>query len=311
MHRTKTICPYTLMPISEISKTSKEHIFPEAIGGPGSYTVRVDAEANSWFGSEVDSLFNDSFLVRFARTTLGIGGKTGIPDLKLKGKTAESGEAVDVTISHTKPPQISRVKRGGYDKSAKKGYSVLKSGNIESEKERLTATFAKMGMKVNFKDPKPLDSGPVSISSDVDLAILRAGILKIAYLGAFEALGDEFLSDPLNSEWQKAIRATTHESRIGIRLFGSCPVQDPDGNLVPLPASKLHHHVLSVFCNSGTTLVSVKLFGNDALTCLCPLSTTSSLGMKHGEEFHVTCDALAKRVQKIFFGGPGATGIRF
>ena len=55
---------------------------------------------------------------------------------------------------------------------------------------------------------------------------------------------------------------------------------------------------------------AVKLFGQDLLTCLCPLSVTSNLGMNHGEEFHITCDALAKRVEKLFFSGPRETGTR-
>jgi hypothetical protein len=311
MQRSKSVCPYTLKPILEIRRTSKEHILPEAIGGPGDYVVRADTDENSWFGANVDCLFNDCFLIRFARTTLGISGKTGIPDLKLKGKTAESGEAVDVTVSHAKPHKISHVKRGGYNKETRHGYAIVTGSEIDSEKERIRARFGKKGATVVFKEPKPLDSGPVLTSSDMELAVLRAGILKIAYLGAFEALGDDFLRDPSNSEWQKAIRATTHESRIGIRLYGQCPVQDAEGRVAQLPPTELHHHVLSVFCNSGTPLVSVKLFGNDALTCLCWLSTTSSLGMKHGEQFHVTCDALAKRVQKIFFRGPRDIGIRF
>lgn len=112
-------------------------------------------------------------------------------------------------------------------------------------------------MAVNFRDLKPLDAEPASSPVDVDLSILKAGILKIAYLGAFEALGDEFLRDPSNAEWQKAIRATTHESRVGIQLLGNCPVQNADGGVAQLPPSELHHHVLSVFCVSGIPLVSV------------------------------------------------------
>lgn len=82
MNRSKTICPYTLKPISELPQTSKEHIFSEAIGGPADYSVRADTSENSWFGANIDALFNDCFLIRFARTVLGVRGKTGIPDLR-------------------------------------------------------------------------------------------------------------------------------------------------------------------------------------------------------------------------------------
>jgi hypothetical protein len=151
---------------------------------------------------------------------------------------------------------------------------------------------------LNFHEPKVMQAEPVSAGLVADLSVFRAGVLKVAYLAAFEVLGDGFLRDPLNSEWQKAIRATTPESRAGIKLCGTCPLLREQGVEYPLPNLEKHQHFVSILCHGSFPFVFVELFGCEALTCCCWLSITSNLGMGNGEAHLVLCDAVAKSVDR-------------
>lgn len=298
MSRERTLCPYTLKSLSELPETSREHIFPDAIGGPANYSVQADKRENSWFGTNVDALFNDCHLIRLARTILGIKGKNRIPDFRLRGETVDSGRPVNVTIFHDKPPKRSFVKPYTFDPQNQRGDIIVDPDKTESEMMRYEQIFAKKGQRINFHEPKVMEAEPVSAALEADLSVLRAGVLKVAYLAAFEVLGDGFLRDPLNSEWQKGIRATTPESRAGIELCGTCPLLREQGVQYPLPNLEKHQHFVSILCDGSFPFVFVELFGCEALTCCCWLSITSNLGMGNGEAHLVLCDAVAKSVDR-------------
>jgi hypothetical protein len=90
------------------------------------------------------------------------------------------------------------------------------------------------------------------------------------------------LSQRPENEQQKSLNkapAPELKTRVAleaIQVYRSCPAQGSEGAVGHLAPTEAHHHVLSVFCLLGTLLVSVKLFGQELLTCLYPLSVTSN-----------------------------------
>jgi hypothetical protein len=297
----RTRCPYTRKQLVELT-TSTEHIFPHAIGGPASYGVEVDKGENSWFGTKVDAPFVDSHFIRMARMLLGIKSRSGVPDLRLSGKTEIDQRPVKLTICADGTPEYKHAKPFEFDQATGKG-SIIVNSREEAEREmkRLSQVYAKKNLQITFRKLKPLGLQRVKGELEINLQEIRAGILKIGYLAAFEFLGDSFLDDPMNSEWQKGIRNTTVQSRAGIQLRGQVPFLDRHFFDVLLPPLENHEHAVAVFCVRKIPVVIVKLFNWDLLTACCSLSESSNFGLAEGEGRIVICDGLARRVKIIPF----------
>jgi hypothetical protein len=290
-------CPYTLRPLVDIPSKNIEHIFPYAIGGPASYAVAADKGENSWFGTNVDAPFVDSHFIRLARLLLGIQGRSGVPNLRLDGKTEVDQRPVKLTISPDGTHEYRSAKPFEFDRATGKGSIIVNSKDAEREIKRLTEIYTKKNLQIRFGKPKALGRQKIKGELKLNLLEIRAGILKIAYLAAFEFLGDRFLDDPMNGEWQKGIRHMTVESRAGIRLRGQAPFLDRHFLDVVLPHLDHHQHAVAVFCVQRLPVVIVKLFNWELLTACCLLSETSTFGLTEGEGRIVKCDALARQVQ--------------
>jgi hypothetical protein len=97
-------CPYTLKPLSEISRITDEHIFPAAIGGPSSYCVKADENLNPTLGSTTDARFVNSKLVEMRRAVFGVQGRLSRePRSELKGEVLGSDRSVKVKIREDAP----------------------------------------------------------------------------------------------------------------------------------------------------------------------------------------------------------------
>ena len=130
----------------------------------------------------------------------------------------------------------------------------------------------------------------------MDLTILQVGILKIAYLAVYEYLGDAFLADPLNAEWQKAIRITTAEKGNEPKLQTISNDLPPIFKNILFPTLADHEHAVTV-CNLQQVgpVVAVRLFNSDILSGVYIASDSSNFGLSVLEGKIVVCDSITKK----------------
>lgn len=64
-------CPYTGLPISKVV-ASREHIVPDALGGPNGFALAADRAQNSRYGQTVDSRLINSTLMGKAAVEAGV-----------------------------------------------------------------------------------------------------------------------------------------------------------------------------------------------------------------------------------------------
>jgi hypothetical protein len=224
-------CPLTLKQLDQIPRLSDEHVIHEAIGGPRWYSVRADADENSRFGREADSRFLNSDIVKLWRIRNGILGRSEKElSLRLKGTLKGKDQKVIVTFKH-KSTEVDYVPRLIRNEDGRSGRIVVSADRAEQELVRITNDFAKKQIRLTVKNSASIEMAEIDVPFEIDLAPLWAGALKIAYLTAFDFLGDPFLDDPLNSAWRQAIQAETmnmlKESPIEFQLRITGPVPSP------------------------------------------------------------------------------------
>jgi hypothetical protein len=113
-----------------------------------------------------------------------------------------------------------------------------------------------------------------------------AGALKVAYLAAFDFLGDSFLDDPLNSAWRQVIEAETMDTlmqspiRFQIRLTRS----------VPCPLQPTQHFVFITAAGAKGRQVIIHLFGGQ-IGIGALLSETGQFGVPDSASRIIYCYA--------------------
>lgn len=80
-----TICPYTTNQLSA-DKFSREHIIPDALGGPNAFALRADALANSQHGAKVDSHLIHADFVAMLASKVGVKTRSGTSAWQLPGQ---------------------------------------------------------------------------------------------------------------------------------------------------------------------------------------------------------------------------------
>jgi hypothetical protein len=85
-------CIYCNENHEEDTPLNREHIVPQAIGGPGSFSFRVCEKSNSELGDKVDGPFIRMFLVNNDRFYYGLQSYRGEPTLDLSGMTQIDGK---------------------------------------------------------------------------------------------------------------------------------------------------------------------------------------------------------------------------
>jgi hypothetical protein len=123
--------------------------------------------------------------------------------------------------------------------------------------------------------------------------------MKIAYLACCEFFGDDFLDDPLNTEWQKAIRAQTGEESDNIRIHGQCFDGATIGANMVFPSLAKHEHGIAIAnLNQRGPVVAVRLFGNELLTAFALASETNDYGLAEGDGLLLICDSKTGAISR-------------
>ena len=232
---------------------------------------------------------------------LQIRGRSGVPEMRLQGRSEPDERSIKVTILPDGTHRYKYEKPWVLDEDTGHGSMIISPEHAESEMRRLTQLYAKKNKAIKFDKLKPIKVDKIRGDLGLNLVDIRAGILKIAYLAAFEFLGDRFLDDPMNAEWQKGIRRTASETRPAYKLRGAVPFIDRKFLDVVLPPLENHEHAVAVFCLRRIPVVVLKLFNWDLLTACCALSDTSDFGLAQFDGKIVKCDALARKIETTSF----------
>lgn len=222
----------------------------------------------------------------------------------ITGETQDSKESINVHLTpnniefnHAKP-----VKKGADDGSYEiTGYPK----QVDALFQQMTKGNAMKGRTLTNIKRTELKRESVVGKISLDLNVLDAGLAKIAYLATFEHLGDAFLSDPLNPEWRKAIRATTKDAqlKVGLKVLPAVDERGLQSSLPRIfwPNLKPHEHGIAILRAGKGLLTGVKLFGQDVLTKLIIASESSGYGLSESDGVIVVCDATGGPVRKTSF----------
>ncbi len=301
MNATHDNCPYTLKPLAQLEQTNVEHIFADAIGGTGDYTVRVDAKTNSQLGTTVDSAFVDSPILAIFRSRLGIKSRSGPSKWKLRGTTEGTNRPVEIVFESGGSVDIHYRKPVEFDASGTKGTIIVPPERRDSFLEELTRNLKRKGKTLSIAHEVRGQAEPAKLNFSIELDALKQGLLKIAFLAAYEFLGDAFLRDPLIPEWHKAVLSPSTADAMRAKIHGTALEPSEYVNIL-LPDLQEHEHAVAVFdLQQQGPVVVVKLFGCDLLSSFCIASETSNCGLKPLDSKIVICDTKARKVRTMKF----------
>jgi hypothetical protein len=217
----------------------------------------------------------------------------------VKGETVEGQRPVEVTFPHKGPIEVHHTKPVILDDKGKPTQIVAPAKQAEKLLAEMTKNYAKKGMTLTKGQTETPPSQRLHLPISINLTGIKAGLMKIAYLASFAYIGDDFLDDPLNPEWQKAIRAQTAEEAEQIRLHGSCNEQAIALAKVVLPALKDHEHCIAIInVNQQRPVAVVRLFNSDVLTAMVQISDTQNFGIESPGGTIIIVDALTHEIRK-------------
>ena len=294
-----TRCPYTLKPLAQLAETNREHIILDSIGGPDGYSIFADKATNSALGATTDAAFQQNPIVAAICSRLGVKTRSGIAEWNLKGKTVEGQRPVEVTIPHKGPVEVYHVKPVMLDDQGKPSQIVAPAKQAEKLLAEMTKNYAKKGLTLSKGQIEIPASQGLHVPISINLTGVKAGLMKIAYLSSCAYIGDSFLDDPLNPEWQKAIRAQTPEEAERIKLHGSCNVEAIQLTKVVLPELKEHEHCIAIInVNQQRPVAVVRLFNSDLLTAIVQISDTQDFALESPGGIINICDALTHEIRR-------------
>jgi hypothetical protein len=204
--------------------------------------------------------------------------------------TLGDGQKVEVTFKKdsVEADYVPRVVR---NKDGRTGRIIVSADRAEQELVRIMNDFAKKRTRLTVTDQTSREA-EVDIPFQTDLAPIWAGALKVAYLAAFDFLGDSFLDDPLNSAWRQAIEAETMDTlrqspiRFQIRLTGA----------IPCPLHPTQHYVFITVAGTKGRQVILYLFGGQ-IGIGALLSEKGQFGVPDSASRIIYCDAKDSTVR--------------
>jgi hypothetical protein len=279
-------CPLTLKRLDQIPKLSDEHIIHEAIGGPRWYSVKADVRENSRFGTGPDSRFLNCDVVKLWRVRCGILGKSDKElSVTLKGTIKGKDQKVEVTFKKNSV-EVDYVPRVTRDLEKGTARLIVSSNRVEEELARVTRDFARKHIRLTVASETSIPNPELDLIIPMNVPQIWAGALKVAYLAAFDFLGDSFLDDPLNSAWRQVIEAKTMDTLtqspipFQIRLTGA----------IPCPLQPTQHFVFITAAGAKGRQVIVYLFGGQ-IGIGALLSEKGQSGVPDSASRIIYCDA--------------------
>lgn len=253
-----SVCPYTLQPVDEI-RGSREHVIPDALGGPNGFAVRACATANSEWGHTIDAAFINSDIMRICASRIGLKSRSGLTSLKLRGELTSDGSPVDVTLSPAENEFRIRspiVKDESGELVGVRGYGE----QAKRELDRVVADLRRKGKTVEVGLPNSVE-GEVHAHVRINARDLALGLIKIGYLANVWMLGDDFTRSKAGAVFRDRL---SNESESADLRTADLPYAEITATLAP-GITDAHHFICSIRGN-GTLTTLVRLFNEDLLS---------------------------------------------
>jgi hypothetical protein len=288
-----TRCPYTLKALSELDQTSREHIILDALGGPNRYSVIASREVNNQLGQNIDAAFLAEPLVQMFRSKVGVKSRSSVASWELAGQTVDGGRPVEVSIPHRGSVELYHRKPVERDALGKSFQIIAAPEQAQRILKEMTENLTRKGMQISSVNTTQSPTQEIHAQLTLNLTVMKAGLMKIAYLACCDLLGDSFLDDPLNREWQKAIRAQNESEADNVKIHGqSFNGATAAANLVIPPLAEHEHGIVIANLNQSGPIVAVRLFGCELLTVVALASETSNYALAVGHGQQLICDSI-------------------
>jgi hypothetical protein len=282
-----------------LDSTNREHVIPDALGGPNAFTVLADSKMNSSFGSGIDAYLINNFMSRSIASRLGVQTRSGPATFTLSGVNNVTGTPVHARIrkgefdfkftnnSVTDPETGELIGFVGMDADAEK---ALERANIAKEKRGTGAFIA--------GEAEQIDSTFSGVLK-LDLGLLAKGLLKTGYLTAVFTLGDKFILSEGGREMLDQFSRDSHEKTSFFRISNDL-VDELLIDLGLLDGLEEKHHLVGCLQLSNKFIIIVRLFSCPLLTAIYEIEGPPMISLGVGMFYAI--DSLDASIRRTVFG---------
>lgn len=279
-------CPYTCLPISEVA-ASREHIVPDALGGPNGFALVADVARNSRYGETVDSRLINSTLMGQAAAEAGVMTRSGPATWSVRGYLEADGAAVQLTGSHAgvdfrfRHPVEVDAAAGGV--RAIRGFGSA----MDAEIARVRKDLGRKGRDLGILEERQTVNPVVRGRFEHNISEALQGLTKIAYLATVWAVGAEFISTKAGARYRSWIDAeptTAALEAVGLQPAGRSLFSEGGPN---------DQHLISCMAAGDHLVTGVRLFSKPYFEVTIAVQVPE-LKLPHAHGWLATIDAKAK-----------------
>ncbi|MBF8179795.1 hypothetical protein [Herminiimonas contaminans] len=263
----QSLCPYTTKLLSETTNVNDEHILPIGLGAPQSFYVPATEEENLRLNTLIDAPAINDPLLRFIAMAAGVVSRSGVVKTKLKGTLSEGGETVAAVFS-TANVDLKFVKPIDIDSTSGQILGIRGFGDqAATQAEQIKKDHAKKGKLIEIGDIESRPSPWIKFDFEGDMHVIRAEIIKTAYLMSVRVFGDDAIRGRSGDIFRAAMVACNADKIRETGILGglSNDLPPPFNNVV----ERNEHLIASV--NIGPQILTVvQLFGTFSAFFLTP-----------------------------------------
>lgn len=280
------LCPYTCQPVAALA-ANREHIIPDALGGPNGFALAADAQRNLDYGRSVDSRLINSPLLGMLAAAARVQTRSGPATWKSSGTLIADGSRVEMVGSagqmafrFRKPVEV--------DPSTGRVHAVRGFGaDVDKELAQVRKNLKRKGWALQQVESKVLGAA-VKGGFEHNISEMAQGLTKIAYLATVWAIGDGFIRTDAGAQYRRWIDAEPTEA--GLDAAGLQPVWKSMFKDGGTPGGQ---HRVACLSREGLLLTGVRLF-NASFVDITIAVEVPELDLPDGHGWIATIDATTK-----------------
>lgn len=278
-------CPYTCVPIEKVD-ASREHVIPDALGGPNGFALVADVARNSQYGKTVDSRLINSTLMGQAAAEAGVITRSGPATWSMRGNVEADGAAVQLTGAHTavdfrfhQPVEVNAIE----GLMAIRGFGPA----VDKEIARVRKDLRRKGRDLGILEERQTVNPVVRGEFEHNLSEALQGLTKIAYLATVWAVGDEFIWTEAGARYRSWI--DTEPTAAALEAAGL----QPTGRSMFSEGGPNEQHLISCVAVGDHLVTGVRLFSKPYFEVTIAVQVPE-LRLPHAHGWLATIDAKSK-----------------
>lgn len=279
-------CPYTCLPIAQVD-ASREHIVPDALGGPNGFALKADRVRNSQYGKTVDSRLISSPLMGKAAAEADVVTRSGPASWSIGGVLEADGAAIQLTGSHAgvdfRFRQPVEVVRDADGLMAIRGFGPA----TDKEVARVRKDLRRKGRDLGIVEQRQTFNPVIRGQFEHNLSEALQGLAKIAYLATVWAVGDEFIATQAGARYRSWIDAEPSAAALEAAGLHSA------GRSMFSVGGPNNEHLISCMAAGDHLVTGVRLFSKPYFEITIAVEVPE-LQLPHGHGWLATIDAKAK-----------------